>query len=243
MTIVGLIPARSGSERIVHKNIKCLNGHPLLAYAIASALESGIFDAGVFVSTDSKEYAKVAREYGAKVIMRPWDLASSVSPDIGWVNQALGTWKDRNRPEEFAILRCTSPFRSADTIRKAFKVWNMQKDSFDSLRAVAPVSSHAGKQWRITAAGYLEPVLLQPDDPPWHSSQLASLPRIYEQTASLEIAHTKTALKGSIAGDRIMPFLHEWPGSQDINTELDFLVCELMVERGDAVLPEVTKHV
>ena len=241
MTIVGLIPARSGSERVPNKNVKCLNGVPLLAFSIASALESGLFDAGIFVSTDSKEYAKVARQYGAQVIMRPWELASAVSPDIGWVRHALDTWKDRNRPDEFAILRPTSPFRSADTIHRAFKEWNTKKEMFDSLRAVRPISDHPGKSWRIAASGYLEPVLLQPEQP-FHSSQYKSLPQVFSQTASLEIAHTKTAMNGSIAGERIMPFLHEWPGSQDINTELDFLVAELMVERGDAALPEVTKH-
>tara|TARA_R110000751_G_scaffold5901_1_gene26086 strand:- start:790 stop:1521 length:732 start_codon:yes stop_codon:yes gene_type:complete len=242
MSIVGLIPARQGSERVKNKNVRPLNGVPLLAYSIASALESDIFDAGVFVSTDSEEYAVIARQYGAKVIMRPLDLASSVSPDIGWIQHSLNTWMDRNRPDEFAILRPTSPFRPADTIRRAYKAWTSQKLMFDSLRAVKPVSSHPAKMWRQSASGYLEPLLLQPSDPPWHSSQLASLPVVYEQTASLEIAHTKTAMNGSIAGERIMPFLHPWPESQDINTELDFIVAELLAERGEATLPKVTKY-
>ncbi len=239
MSIVGLIPARSGSERVRDKNVRALNGHPLLAYSIASALKSGIFEQ-VYVSTDSKEYAKIARDYGAEIIMRPWNMASSTSPDVQWVQHALETLK-RNKPDEFAILRPTSPFRSAETIRKAHGAWNLQKHLFDSLRAVAPVSSHPAKMWRMSASGYLEPILVQPDDPPWHSSQLASLPPVFEQTASLEIAHTRTAENGSIAGEKIMPFLHEWPGSQDINTELDFLVCELMVSRGEATLPEVKR--
>jgi|TARA_R110000824_G_scaffold301605_3_gene489596 CMP-N,N'-diacetyllegionaminic acid synthase len=242
MSIVGLIPARQGSERVKNKNVRPLNGVPLLAYSIASALESDIFDAGVFVSTDSEEYAVIARQYGAKVIMRKGDEATSVSPDIAWITSALHTWVDRSRPDEFAILRPTSPFRSADTIRRAYKAWTSQKLMFDSLRAVKPVSSHPAKMWRQSASGYLEPLLLQPSDPPWHSSQLASLPVVYEQTASLEIAHTKTAMNGSIAGERIMPFLHPWPGSQDINTELDFIVAELLAERGEATLPKVTKY-
>lgn len=242
MTIVGLIPARSGSERVKDKNVKCLGGHPLLAFSIASALESGLFDAGVFVSTDSKEYAKVAREYGAKVIMRPWELASSVSPDIGWVQHALDTWKDRNRPFEFAILRPTSPFRSAGTIKRAFGAWNSQKGEYDSLRAVQPVSEHPGKQW-VMRNGYLTPLLLQPNDPPWHSSQMASLPKVYVQNASLEIAFTRTVFEmGSIAGDAILPFLTEDAEGFDINTEYDFDTAERMVERGDAALPEVTKR-
>ena len=244
MTIVGLIPARQGSERVANKNVRPLSGVPLLAYSIASALESGIFDAGVYVSTDSLEYADVAIQYGARVINRAPESATSTSPDIAWIQAAMEKFyrSADGRPDEFAILRPTSPFRSADTIRRAYRAWTGQRHMFDSLRAVKPVSSHPAKMWRQSASGYLEPLLLQPSDPPWHSSQLASLPVVYEQTASLEIAHTKTAMNGSIAGERIMPFLHPWPESQDINTELDFIVAELLAERGEATLPKVTKY-
>ena len=63
-SIVALIPARSGSKRIAHKNVRLLNGRPLLAYAIAAARASGIFSE-VYVSTDSEEYADIAGAYGA----------------------------------------------------------------------------------------------------------------------------------------------------------------------------------
>ncbi|MDX1707152.1 MAG: acylneuraminate cytidylyltransferase family protein, partial [Desulfobacterales bacterium] len=74
-SIVGLIPARAGSKRVPDKNIRRLGGHPVIAYTIAAALESGIFT-DVIVSTDSEEYAKVARHYGAEVpFLRPPELA------------------------------------------------------------------------------------------------------------------------------------------------------------------------
>ena len=66
INIVALIPARSGSKRVAHKNIRRLCGHPLLAYSISSALESNIFS-DVIVSTDSPRYADIARYYGANV--------------------------------------------------------------------------------------------------------------------------------------------------------------------------------
>jgi CMP-N,N'-diacetyllegionaminic acid synthase len=241
MTIVGLIPARSGSERVQSKNVKPLAGHPLLAYSIASALESGVFDAGVFVSTDSEEYAKIARQYGAQVIMRKGVEATSVSPDIEWLTSALHTWVDRSRPDEFAVLRPTSPFRAADTICKAYRAWNSQKDMFTSLRAVQLVTEHPGKQW-VLQHGHLTPLLLQPEGVPFHSSQYASLPKVYTQNASLELAHTKTALSGSLAGDAIMPFLTQGYEGFDINQPIDFKMAELLVAEGLAVLPKVTKH-
>ena len=71
MKIIALIPSRSGSQRILDKNIKKLNKKPLLYYSIKSALDSKIFSK-VVVSTDSKKYAKIANLYGAETpFLRP----------------------------------------------------------------------------------------------------------------------------------------------------------------------------
>ena len=68
---VAFVPARSGSERVPHKNVRPLAGHPLLAYAIETALQSAVFER-VVVSTDSEKIAEVARWYGGEVpFLRP----------------------------------------------------------------------------------------------------------------------------------------------------------------------------
>ena len=63
---IAIIPARSGSKGLPDKNIRPLNGIPLIAYTIKAALDSGMFDT-VMVSTDSEKYAEIARKYGAEV--------------------------------------------------------------------------------------------------------------------------------------------------------------------------------
>ena len=63
---LAIIPARSGSKGLKDKNIKLLNGKPLLAYTIEAARESGLFDE-IMVSTDSQEYADIAKQWGANV--------------------------------------------------------------------------------------------------------------------------------------------------------------------------------
>ena len=68
-TSVALIPARSGSTRIPHKNVRYLGDHPLLAYTITAAIKSGIFK-DVIVSTDSERYAQIARHYGALIVFK-----------------------------------------------------------------------------------------------------------------------------------------------------------------------------
>ena len=136
-TVVALIPARGGSQRVPGKNVLPLAGHPLLAWSIASARESGIF-ARVVVSTDSEEIAEVARRYGADVPgLRPAELASATSPDVEWVLHAM-----QGRDEDaFALLRPTSPFRTAATIRRAWARFLELGERVDSLRAVELASA------------------------------------------------------------------------------------------------------
>ena len=71
---IGLIPARSGSKRIVGKNVRPLLGHPLLAYSISSAIESGVFEK-VVVSTDLASYGTIPHHYGAAAIYRPPEMS------------------------------------------------------------------------------------------------------------------------------------------------------------------------
>ncbi|HET7045567.1 MAG TPA: acylneuraminate cytidylyltransferase family protein, partial [Gaiellaceae bacterium] len=138
---VALVPARAGSQRVPRKNVLKLAGHPLIAYTIAAARESGIFDA-VVCSTDSDEIAEVARRYGAEVPgLRPPELATATSPDIDWVEHVMA-----GRDEElFSILRPTSPFRTAATIRRAQE--RLLAVDADSIRAVERVKQHPGKMW------------------------------------------------------------------------------------------------
>ena len=66
MRNLAVIPARSGSKGLKNKNIRLLDGKPLMAYTIEAARETGIFER-VMVSTDSPEYAEIARNWGAEV--------------------------------------------------------------------------------------------------------------------------------------------------------------------------------
>lgn len=237
---VALIPARSGSKRVSDKNIRALAGHPLLGYAISGALSSGCFDR-VLVSTDSEAYSEVAIRYGAEVLaLRPVEISGDTSPDIEWVADSLERLRSAGDiPELFSILRPTSPFRLGSTIRRAWDLFTKDGDA-DSLRAVERVSQHPGKMW-IVRGSRMSPLLpLGTDTAPWHSSQMASLPPVWVQNASLEMAWTKVvADTGTIAGNSVMPFMTEgWEGL-DINSELDLRIAEQLVADGLAVLPPI----
>jgi CMP-N,N'-diacetyllegionaminic acid synthase len=241
MKCVALIPARSGSQRIPHKSIKVLHEHPLLAYSISAARDSGVFDDVVCV-TDSAEYASIARYYGAEVpVLRPEETATSTSPDINWVKWVLTELAADNRTYEcFSILRPTSPFRTPATIQRAWKQFAYDPDAH-SLRAVTRCTEHPGKMWNISGNRMTPFTTNSIDGVPWHSNQYASLPEIYVQDASLEIARTSVVSEfNSISGEVITPFLSINREGFDINTEDDWVLAEHYVHQNPEILPRVS---
>ncbi len=217
-SIVAFIPARSGSKRVLEKNIRPLGDHPLIAYTISAALSSGIFDE-VLVSTDSDRYVQIAQYYGAESLgLRPPEIAGAKSPDIDWVEHTLDQLRAKGRePDCFSILRPTSPFRQPETIRRAWQEF-LAEEGVDSLRAVEMVSQHPGKMWIVRGKRMLPLMPLSPAGQPWHSTQMAALPEVYVQNASLEIAWSKVVRAGgNIAGTILMPFLTDEMEGFDIN--------------------------
>jgi CMP-N,N'-diacetyllegionaminic acid synthase len=240
---VALIPARHGSKRVPGKNVRLLNGHPLLAYTIGPAIESGVFDA-VIVSTDSEETAAIAREYGAEVpFLRPAEFAGDTSPDIDWLEHLLKTLGSRGRSwDAFSLLRPTSPFRTADTIRRAWSVFTSQA-GVDSLRAVELCAQHPGKMWVVRNDRLLPLLPFGPAEQPWHSTPYQALPQVYVQNASLEIAWTRVVLeRRTIAGETLVPFITEGYEGFDINDPADWLVAQQLVADGAVALPPIVSR-
>lgn len=241
-TAVALIPARAGSKRVPGKNIKPLASHPVIAYTIAAALDSGVFSS-VIVSTDSPTYAKVAQHYGAEApFLRPVELAGDLSPDIEWVEYTLEQLRSAGHTYDcFSILRPTSPFRQPETIRRAWRAF-LDEDGVDSLRAVEKCKQHPGKMWVVRGERMTPLLPLGPAEQPWHSSQYQALPTVYVQNASLEIAWSRVVFESrTIAGNVLMPFFTLDYEGFDVNQPYDWRLAEELVQTGQATLPSVTK--
>lgn len=236
MSLVAVIPARSGSKRIPDKNITKIGNHPLLAYSIAQAKQSEVVDR-IYVATDSPEYQEIALAYGAEVpSLRSSDISGDKSADIEWVNWTIQEWQLNTTNEYLAILRPTAPLRRGIDIRTAWEKLRSDRKA-DSIRAVTKTSIHPGKMW--TASGdYLKPLLpFHQDGVPWHSSQTASLPVVYFQNASLEIARISSIINtGSIAGETVIPFFSDGYSGWDINDPLDIEFLQFLVQTGQVEL-------
>ena len=239
---VALIPARSGSKRVKDKNVKLLNGHPLIAYTISAAIDSNVFD-DVICATDSAYYADIARYYGAEVpLLRESDISTDVSPDIDWVRWILNALISAGREYDiFSILRPTSPFRSPETIKNANLIF--MQNRADSLRAVEKCRQHPGKMWVIRGNHLLPVMPFSIGETPWHSNQYAALPEIYVQNASLEFAWTKLPIEhGSIAGETVLSFVSEGLEGFDINDPEDWMLAEYYLSKDMALLPSVSQQ-
>jgi len=242
--MVALIPARAGSKRIPGKNIRLFEGHPLMAYTIVAAQQSGVFE-GVYVCTEDAETAAIARRYGAVVIPRSAASAADDAADILWVREAMTAFSPR--PDTFAILRPTSPFRTAATIRRAAGAFAADPAA-DSLRAVdVRDGPHPGKMWVYHEdIGRITPVMKDwLASAPYHSSPTQSfLGRIVRQNASLEMARTAGTLDRTpptIAGEVVAPFFTDAAEGVDLNTESDWSAADTLIRVGCATLPEMAR--
>lgn len=238
---VAFIPARSGSKRLPNKNIRPLGGHPMLAYSIRAAIDSGVFES-VICATDSELYADVARHYGAEVpFLRAAEISGDKSPDIEWVVWMLNKLRESGREfEVFSILRPTSPFRLPETIRRAWSLFT-EDPRADSLRAIEKCKQHPGKMWVIRGKRMLPLLPFNNGSTPWHSSQFAALPEIFAQDASLEIAWSRVPLEqNSIAGEAIIPFVSQGYEGFDINELEDWWMAERLLDTQSAILPNIS---
>lgn len=144
--MIALIPARGGSKGLPGKNIRLLNGKPLIAYAIEAALKSKHIDR-VIISTDDKEIARIAVDHGAELpFMRPAELASDTAMAVdNYIYTIDRLEKESGKTiEAFVVLQPTSPLRIAEDIDAAVELfYEKAADSVISYTPEAhPVSWH-----------------------------------------------------------------------------------------------------
>lgn len=231
------IPARVGSKRIPGKNMKELNGHPLISYTIAAAKQAKIFENRIYCSTDDQKTADFACRMGVNVpFLRPAEQARDESTDFDWISYLA-----ERVIEPFDVifnLRPTSPFRTSDTIKRAWHEWQ-ENQPCSSMRAIEKVRQHPLKMWRQQKSGTIVPFINNALDGSFNNST-QSLPTAYIQNGSLEIFHLSTLRRyGNVSGHLIAPFFTADYEGFDINVPDDWILAEALIEKGLAKLPEV----
>jgi CMP-N-acetylneuraminic acid synthetase len=119
-SVTAIITARGGSKGVPRKNIRQVNGKPLIAFTIDAALNCPLVDR-CYVTTEDREIMEVSAEYGAEIIKRPPDLAEDESLSSDVVDHALRELAKDNIPEYFVLLQPTSPLRNAVHLEECLK--------------------------------------------------------------------------------------------------------------------------
>ena len=217
MNILAIIPARSGSKSVKHKNVRQINGKPMMVYSIEHALKSRLINR-VIVSTDSEEYAKIAREYGAETpFIRPIEFAEDTSLDIDVFYHCLTYLKKTEGyvADIVVQLRPTYPIRNPEDIDRMIMM--LQENEYaDSVRSMAMATEIPYKMWKKGENGTILPIAT--DIPECYNMPRQELPIAYYQNACIDVVRGRVILEErSMSGKTILGY--EMEENYDIDTE------------------------
>lgn len=191
MRILAIIPARGGSKGVPAKNIKLLNGKPLLAYTSEIALQSKQLTE-VIVSTEDEQIGEVAKSLGIKVpFVRPMELAQDNTPTLDVIIHALQWYGNQNIFfDAVCLLQVTSPFRTLDFLDKAIK--KFWASGCDSLVSVQKVPHEYNPHWtfEVNDEGNLKIATGEAEI----ISRRQELPTAYHRDGSIYLTKTKVLL-------------------------------------------------
>ena len=225
MKNIAIIPARSGSKGLKDKNIRNLNGRPLLAWTIDAAVRSGEFDE-IMVSTDSEAYAEIARQCGADVpFLRSPATATDTASSWDTVAEVLENCRERGSTfDTFCLLQPTSPLRNAKDIRNAYALFRDKAD----FAVVSVCEAEHSPLWcgHLPESGEFTGFIRQED-----VKQRQTGGKFYRLNGAIYIVDTQR-----FATDRFLyhegsyAYIMPQERSVDIDTETDFRLAELLME-------------
>jgi CMP-N,N'-diacetyllegionaminic acid synthase len=232
--VLCVIGARSGSQGVKNKNIREFNGKPLMAWIINAATSAKLVSR-VIVSTDSDQYAKVAMEHGAEVpFLRPQELATNLSPEFDYVEHLIEELaKTENYiPDIVVRLLPTVPLQSSNDIDRCIKKIS------DTEWASSAVAVSEARQHPIKALKLLDGSNGKIELKPYTEGSSREITPIARQNYSKAyfraniIACWTPVIKStkSLTGDHVAHVEVENWKAFDIDSETDFLICELIAK-------------
>lgn len=240
--VYAIIPARSGSKGVKNKNIRTLEGYPMIAYSIVACKMCKGIDR-IIVSTDSEDYAKIARYYGAETpFLRPEEISGDDSTDIEFMQHAIN-WFAENEgelPELFMHIRPTYPLRDPKIMEDA--LLRMNNDfTATSLRSAYLASNTPYKWFNLREDGYYTPIrddmtLDQANNP------RQVFPDVFIPDGYVDILKTSHIIeKDLMHGDRMIGFVV--PDGIDVDALRDIEYLEYIIkDSGSLVFEELKKN-
>lgn len=220
-----IIPARGGSKGIPRKNIKNLNGKPLIYYTIDIAREI-VSDSDICVTTDDSEIIAAVEKYGLKVpFIRPDYLASDITGTYDVLLHALGFYERKGeRYDNIILLQCTSPFRQVQDVKNALDLYSPRIDMVVSVKETAANPYY--NCFEEDADGFLK---LSKGNGRYVRRQDA--PKTWEYNGAVYIINPESLKKSPLSKfERKVKYVMDDIHSLDLDTMFDWKMAELMLK-------------
>jgi len=220
--VLGIIPARGGSKGIPRKNIRMLAGKPLIAWTIEEAHKSQYIDR-LILSTEDMEIKEVAEEWGCEVpFVRPLELAQDDTPGIDTVFHALNAIGGEY--DYIVLLQPTSPLRTVDDIDDCIRY--CCQESAPVCVSVTLAGHNPYWMHKLNQRQRLIPLMISGSSIDCRQS----LPLVYAENGALYVAQTDYLLRNKcFISKETLAYIMPADSSWDIDTEMDFLYCELLI--------------
>ncbi len=220
--ILAIIPAREGSKRLPNKNILNLAGKPLIAWSIEAAKASKYIDT-VIVSTDSEKIATISKSYHAEVpFLRPGELATDEASSLDVILHAIQSLKE---PFDYILLlQPTSPLRTTQDIDAACELLNENTQAVVSVCETehSPLWSNTLPE-NLSMKDFIRPEI--------KNKRSQDLPKYYRLNGAIYIAEINYFYQNNgFLGDASKAYIMSQQNSVDIDTELDFRFCEVLMK-------------
>jgi CMP-N,N'-diacetyllegionaminic acid synthase len=211
-SIIAIIPARSGSKSVKDKNIKKIHNKPLIGWSIEQCINSKIF-LKIYVTTDSKKYANIAKKYDCvEIIQRPKAISKDNSTDYQMIMHAINSINIKY--DFIAHIRPTSPLRKVNQLRQAYKYFKNSK--FSSLRTVHEMPESSYKTFEIKK-NLLTPLKNLNFSVDKLNNPRQSFPKTFIPNGIIDIYRKEFILKNKILfGSKVKAFIT--PYSHEIDT-------------------------
>ena len=227
MKNLAVIPARSGSKGLKDKNIKELCGKPLLAYSIAAAQKSKIFDK-IHVSTDSEIYKKIAVEYGADVpFLRTAEMSSDIATTWDAMKYVINEYRKCGEVfDTITVLQPTSPLRNEEDIQGAYKFFCEKNASMIS----SVCEMEHSPLWSNVLPQDLSMENFEDEEVAFLPRQ--QLPTYYRENGAIYILKTHHLFsQKNLYKENCYAYIMDQLHSVDIDQELDFLVVDVLMKQ------------
>lgn len=217
--VLAIIPTRGGSEGVKNKNILLFEGMPLVAHTILQALACPVLSE-VVVTTDSDDIAKVAKEYGAQVFHHPAELSQQGKPTAPVIKYVARELTKTSQYNHIAVLRATSPLRTADDISSSFQL--LTSSDADSIVSLARDDTmHPIRLKYLDNEGYVRDMHPAESGAPIRRQEL---PATYRRTGAIYLAHLELILNGRLWGENCLGYVLPQERAININTPWDLVM-------------------